>query len=208
MIRILFLGNNSEESRRALKILQRYSNNIYCIDRCEKITEFPEYDLGIGFLYTYKIPKEQLNKTWINFHPAVLPNYGGRNLAYHAIMNQAKVFGGTIHYMNEKFDEGNIIECKTFPIKDSDTAGDLVNKSYEVLLELFEKYADPISQNALPDSFKQDKTTYYPKKKIDDFINIRKDQEIKIKAVTVNGKYYAKIRAGGIVFNLIPEGQE
>lgn len=207
-MRILFLGNDSDQSRRALKILKRYSNDIYCLDRCEKIKEFPEYDLGIGFLYTYTIPKEQLNKAWINFHPAILPNYGGRNLAYHAIMNKEKVFGGTIHYMNEGLDTGNIIECKTFPIKDSDTAGDLVIKSHEVLLELFEKYADSISQNVLPESSEQDNTTYYPNQAIDDFINIKKDQETKIKAVTVNGKYYAKIKAGGIVFNLIPEVQE
>ena len=93
----------------------------------------PDYDIGVGFLYTYKIPAEQLTKTWINFHPAPLPEYGGRNVAHHAIINNSQYFGGTMHYMNEEFDRGDIIDCQRFKIQKTDTAGDLVIKSYETL---------------------------------------------------------------------------
>src|SRR5688500_1816660 len=63
------------------------------------------YDIGISFLYPHKVPKEHLDgHTWINFHPAPLPLYRGRNVAYHAIMNGTGSFGGTIHYMDENFD--------------------------------------------------------------------------------------------------------
>ena len=93
-----------------------------------------DYDLGISFLYTYKIPASEFskNKIWLNFHPGPLPEYKGRNLCYHAIMNKAPRFGATLHYMDKDFDTGNIIEVITFPIAADYTAGDLsrISKKY------------------------------------------------------------------------------
>lgn len=55
----------------------------------------------------------------INLHPALLPNFGGKGMygmhVHKAVLNaEAKVSGITIHHVNEKYDEGQIIfqsEC-------------------------------------------------------------------------------------------------
>src|SRR6266404_2890824 len=78
-----------------------------------RLGEFPEYDLGIGFLYTHRIPASEFMEPyrWVNFHPGPLPEFRGRNLAYHAISEDAKEFGATVHYMEKTFDTGELIEA-------------------------------------------------------------------------------------------------
>lgn len=132
-IKVIFLGNGSDYSQKAFNILKKYTNNIFFFhNKKGKINEFSVgYDLGISFLYPYLVPKEETHKAvWINFHPAMLPEYGGRNIAYHAIMNQEKKFGGAIHYMDEKYDSCDIIEVEKFEIDKSMTAFDIYKKSY------------------------------------------------------------------------------
>ena len=59
----------------------------------------------------------------INVHPALLPNYGGKGMygmnVHKAVKaNNEQKTGITIHYVNENYDEGNIIfqaECKVAP---------------------------------------------------------------------------------------------
>lgn len=45
----------------------------------------------------------------INCHGGLLPDYRGHNAYMHSYANIADEYGPTIHYMNEKFDDGNII---------------------------------------------------------------------------------------------------
>lgn len=45
----------------------------------------------------------------INCHGGLLPEYRGNNVYMHSYANIADEYGPTIHYMNEKFDDGNII---------------------------------------------------------------------------------------------------
>ncbi len=203
-MKILFASHGCDCSKKALDIIESCSPVINHSLK-QKISKFPEYDIGISFLYTYKIPAEQLDKTWINFHPAPLPEYGGRNVAYHAIMNESENFGATMHYMNEEFDRGDIIECQRFAIEKTDTAGDLVHKSYETLLTILRKHARNICDGKLPESFAQDETTYYKKEPINDFVEIDETTKIKIRSLTVHPNYYAKINIDGKIYNITPE---
>ena len=203
-MKILFASHGCDCSKKALDIIESYSPVINHSLK-QKISKFPEYDIGISFLYTYKIPAEQLDKTWINFHPAPLPEYGGRNVAYHAIMNESENFGATMHYMNEEFDRGDIIECQRFAIEKTDTAGDLVHKSYETLLAILRKHAANICVGKLPESFAQDNTTYYKKKSINDFVEIDEATKRRIRSLTVHPNYHAKININGKIYNITPE---
>jgi methionyl-tRNA formyltransferase len=203
-VKILFASHGCDCSKKALDIIESYSSIInHSFEG--RISEFPKYDIGISFLYTYKIPAEQLSKTWINFHPAPLPEYGGRNVAYHAIMNGSENFGATMHYMNEEFDRGDIIECQRFPIENTDTAGDLVDKSYKTLLTILRKHAANICSGELPKSFTQDDTVYYKKECINDFVEIDEFTKTKIRSLTVSPKYYAKININGKIYSITPE---
>ena len=69
----------------------------------------------------------------INIHPALLPFYGGKGmygLKIHqaVIKNKEKTSGLTIHYVNEKYDEGKIIFQKTIEIEKKETALSLSKK--------------------------------------------------------------------------------
>lgn len=208
-MKILFASHGCDCSKKAFDIIKSCSSSadFVLINHSfnHRISEFPEYDLGISFLYTYKIPAEELSKTWINFHPAPLPEYGGRNVAHHAIINNSNHFGATMHYMNEEFDRGDIINCEKFSIKNTDTAGDLVDKSYETLLTILKKYAVSICNGELPDSSPQDKTTYYQKEDIDDFIRLDDNIKRRIRSLTVSPKHYAKIDINGKIYRIVPE---
>jgi len=59
----------------------------------------------------------------INIHPALLPNYGGKGMygihVHRAVLeNKEKESGITIHYVNDNYDEGNVIFQQVVAIED------------------------------------------------------------------------------------------
>jgi phosphoribosylglycinamide formyltransferase-1 len=73
----------------------------------------------------------------INIHPALLPKYGGKGMygkavhqAVHA--NKEKKTGITIHYVNEIYDEGQIISQKSVKIDSNDTPDSIASKVHEL----------------------------------------------------------------------------
>lgn len=79
-----------------------------------------------GFLWL--IPKNLLdafpNKI-INIHPALLPKYGGKGMygdkVHGTVLENGDAESGiTIHFVNEKFDEGEIIHQSKFKIEPND----------------------------------------------------------------------------------------
>lgn len=69
----------------------------------------------------------------VNIHPALLPGYGGRGMygdkVHRSVIDAGeKVSGITIHYVNEHYDEGNIIFQATCEVEASDTPDDLARK--------------------------------------------------------------------------------
>ena len=69
----------------------------------------------------------------INIHPALLPKYGGKGM-YGDRVHQAVVAAGekesgiTIHYINEHYDEGNLIFQATCPVLPTDSPDDVAQK--------------------------------------------------------------------------------
>lgn len=73
----------------------------------------------------------------INIHPALLPKYGGKGMygmhVHRAVVeNKEKETGITIHYVNENYDEGNIIFQKEVAILISDTPEVVAAKIHEL----------------------------------------------------------------------------
>jgi phosphoribosylglycinamide formyltransferase-1 len=96
-----------------------------------------------GFLWL--IPESILKafpQRIINIHPALLPSFGGKGMfgmKVHqaAIASGQKESGITIHYVNEHYDEGNIIFQERCPISDKDTPEMLAAKIHELEYEHF-----------------------------------------------------------------------
>ena len=83
-------------------------NIMKCID--------PDLIVLAGFLW--KIPSEMVEAfegKIINIHPALLPKYGGKGMYGMKVHESVKKNSGdkesgiTIHYVNEKYDEGAIV---------------------------------------------------------------------------------------------------
>ncbi len=64
----------------------------------------------------------------INLHPSLLPKYKGCMSIPWAIINGEKETGFTYHFLNESFDEGNIIFQQATPIDSVDTAFSLFTR--------------------------------------------------------------------------------
>jgi len=65
----------------------------------------------------------------INIHGALLPKYRGLLPSFWVLANGETETGVTVHYMNEKLDDGPIIVQKRVPIRDDDTMHTLVLRS-------------------------------------------------------------------------------
>ena len=115
---------------------KRYPNQ----DIDEKITKlFLELECDYIFLsgYMKKIESKLLNafpNKIINTHPALLPSiYGGKGMygrfVHEAIIKNAeKKSGVTIHYIDEVYDEGEIILTKELEIASNETVDSLEDK--------------------------------------------------------------------------------
>jgi phosphoribosylglycinamide formyltransferase-1 len=87
-----------------------------------------------GFLL--KIPKEfilQFKGKIINIHPSLLPKYGGKGMYgdhvhKEVLKNKEKETGITFHFVNEKYDEGEIISQHKILIEKSETINSLKTK--------------------------------------------------------------------------------
>lgn len=92
----------------------------------------------------------------INIHPALLPAYGGKGM-YGMKVHQRVIADGnsesgiTIHYINEKYDEGDIIFQATCPIVKSDTPEILAAKIHGLEYEHFPKVIEKIITGKYPD---------------------------------------------------------
>lgn len=104
-------------------------NEFYETDRIIELLVRMEIDLVVLAGFLWLVP-ENLIKAFpnriINIHPALLPAYGGKGMygdrVHKAILaNKEEESGITIHYVNEHFDEGEIIYQARFKIEKGDT---------------------------------------------------------------------------------------
>ncbi len=88
----------------------------------------------LGFLW--KVPAF-LVRTYpqqiINLHPALLPKFGGKGMYGHFVHEAVKAHGEretgiTIHFVNEHYDEGQIIAQHKCEVLDNDTADSIAEK--------------------------------------------------------------------------------
>lgn len=66
----------------------------------------------------------------VNVHGALLPAYRGSNPIQWALINREAQVGVTMHYMSERFDEGDIIAQKVVPIHLEDTWVDIQSRMH------------------------------------------------------------------------------
>ncbi|MDV7137776.1 phosphoribosylglycinamide formyltransferase [Maribacter sp. TH_r10] len=110
----------------------------------------PDLIVLAGFLW--KVP-ENIIKAFpnqiINIHPALLPKYGGKGMygdnVHKAVKeNKDSVSGITIHYVNEHYDEGAIIQQVETKILPNDTPDEIAAKVHALEYEYFPKVIEQL----------------------------------------------------------------
>ncbi|KGO95315.1 phosphoribosylglycinamide formyltransferase [Flavobacterium enshiense] len=104
-----------------------------------KVNELqPDLIVLAGFLLMFpnEIIENYTDKV-INIHPALLPKYGGKGMygmkVHQTVLdNKDAETGITIHYVNEKYDEGAIIFQATTSIEDCTVPEEIAEKVHEL----------------------------------------------------------------------------
>lgn len=116
-----------------------------------KLKEF-DTDLIVlaGFLWLTPSPiiKNYKNKI-INIHPALLPKFGGKGMygmhVHQAVLeNKETETGITIHYVNEKYDEGKILFQAKVKVEETDSLDEIANKIHQLEYLHFPKEIEKI----------------------------------------------------------------
>jgi methionyl-tRNA formyltransferase len=163
-----------------------------------------DYDVGISFMYQHRVSLPHLSKPWINFHPGPLPEYKGRNLCYHALINGEKEFGVSIHYMDEFFDTGKIIDVVKFPVGEDWCADSLSYFTLDISKTLFQLYLPKILSGKEFSTVENVGGTYYKKDVIDPVIKLSEEQERQIRAITYK-EFTPRINISGMWFKVVRE---
>jgi len=98
----------------------------------------------------------------VNVHFGMLPRYRGLMPVFHALMNGESAFGVTVHVMDEKLDNGDILLQRAVPIEPGDTLDSLYPKGFAAASELLAETIDACARGALvrrPNS--EAEKTYY-----------------------------------------------
>jgi len=88
-----------------------------------------------GWLCMLKIPPRYENRV-INIHPALLPSFGGAGMygrkVHEAVLaHGCKISGCTVHFVDEKYDNGPIILQRACPVLENDTPDSLAHRVFE-----------------------------------------------------------------------------
>ncbi|EDM44440.1 phosphoribosylglycinamide formyltransferase [unidentified eubacterium SCB49] len=110
----------------------------------------PDLIVLAGFLLKFPeiILREFPNKV-INIHPALLPKYGGKGMygkhVHEAVIaNNETETGITIHYVNEKYDDGATIFQTQTEVSPNDSADDVASKVHQLEYKWFPKIIEDV----------------------------------------------------------------
>ena len=141
----LIVSNKADAS--VLEIAKKEEIPFLIVDRqtfnetllTEQLSDYkPSLIILAGFLW--KIPETLIHAfpgKIINIHPALLPGYGGKGMyghhVHHAVIDaNEKESGITIHYVNEAYDEGNIILQARCKVGENDGPDELAGRIHKL----------------------------------------------------------------------------
>ncbi|WP_157489893.1 methionyl-tRNA formyltransferase [Flavobacterium sp. CF136] len=126
----------------------------------------PDYIFCISF--PFLLPESVLSygsNKFINFHPGPLPQYRGVMPIFEVLKNQETETAICAHFMNSKFDEGNIIFNDPIAIQEGDTYGKLTVKLSDRMAQVTLNMANMLQfANNIPNQPQDETLSYYYEK--------------------------------------------
>lgn len=124
---------------------------------CEKVfAPIRESDIDLvvmgGFLKHVLIPDDFANRV-INIHPSLIPAFAGQGFyglrVHQAVIEKGcKISGCTVHFVDNEFDHGPIIDQRAVGVSDGDDAKSLQKKVFDVECELLPDVIKKIAANS------------------------------------------------------------
>ncbi|HOK08458.1 MAG TPA: methionyl-tRNA formyltransferase [Candidatus Hydrogenedens sp.] len=151
---------------------------VYWIDKMDNADLQPLKDIspdliltgGFGIIYKKNLLKLP-NIGCVNVHSSLLPRHRGPNPFYAVVRQGDPITGVTFHIMDEGIDTGPIIEQKSFPVTDTDTAYSIYCKASELAGEMVVDVINRIEQEGLHgEPQNPENATYDPKPTLNDAI--------------------------------------
>lgn len=147
----------------------------------------PDYIFCISF--PFLLPESVLSyghDKFINFHPGPLPQYRGAMPIFEVLKNQERETAICAHFMNKKFDEGNIIFNDPITISENETYGKLAVKLSDRMAQVTLNMANMLQFASNIPNQPQDNTLayYYEKPELSDtYINWKRMDSSEILAL-------------------------
>jgi phosphoribosylglycinamide formyltransferase-1 len=158
-IEVVFICTNNKNAlivgrakRLGLPVIYTTKNDLNNFSDIKKILAGYNVDYIILAGFLLKIPFKMAShykKKIINIHPSLLPKYGGRGMygpnVHRAVLeNNETESGVTIHFVNHKYDEGEVILQKKCVISIDETIESLSRKVSRLEFEYFPKTIEKI----------------------------------------------------------------
>lgn len=94
-----------------------------------------------GWLKLTPVPDDYLGKV-VNIHPSLLPAFGGKGMygdrVHAAVVERGcRVSGCTVHFVDNRYDEGPILWQTPVPVFDDDTPATLASRVFEAEKEAY-----------------------------------------------------------------------
>jgi len=138
-------------------------------------------DIIFSLGYWKKIPKNDIDRISmgiINFHHSYELKFQGRHCATWALVHGEKIHGSTMHFIDEKIDEGKIIDSNFFYIDDHNVAEDIFIKANNLGFELLRKNFDKLIKKEVIDYNRQQHEQYsYSVNDLDHEITLEEDKK-------------------------------
>jgi methionyl-tRNA formyltransferase len=110
----------------------------YSLKEFNETFEDKRFDLGLSCRFSKIIKKNTIDMFRIgiiNMHGGLLPEFGGLYSANMSVLYGAKMGGGTLHWVDEGIDHGDILRRCEFPIEENDTGYSVFQKTQITLCE-------------------------------------------------------------------------
>jgi phosphoribosylglycinamide formyltransferase 1 len=133
-------------------------HELYNTDKIIGLLSAHHIDLIVLAGFLWLVPDNMLlnyPRRIINIHPALLPKYGGKGMfgprVHEAVVANKELYSGiTIHYINEQYDEGDIIFQAKCDISPTDDAETVAQKVHALEYEHFPKVIENLLQHQTP----------------------------------------------------------
>jgi methionyl-tRNA formyltransferase len=200
----------TREEQRVDLVAQRHG--LPLVDDTDLYADPPtDVDVVISFLF-WKLIREPLVTLGrigcLNFHPAPLPDLRGLGGYNVAILEGRDAWGVSCHFVDERFDTGDLVEVERFPIDPiQETAFSLDLASQERLLGLFRRVmAQALAGQKLPRTPQGD-GRYVTREEFEDLRRVRPGDDLgrKLRAFWYPPHPGAVIEVDGRLLTLVDE---